>query len=145
MRIFGGGCQTESEPCTPDGSIRYVSDDEYLELSDENIEIDDTDGESDTAGGDSGGPWLAAYGTGQSTTDLINHGVIMGVHTGQYLIADDYASSTFGTATLQFILEKAGDSAVVASSNTWTRPCFVDWCHYRSSERNSLIVAAVIR
>lgn len=136
IQIFGGGCQT-ANPCVNDGSIRYLQED-YSSISDENIEDDDTDGANDPMGGDSGGPWMTAFGTTATTNDLLDDGVIIGVHTGEYLY-DNYASSTFGTSNLGFVLDTVGDNAVVVESNQWERPCFVDWCHYRDAERAALI------
>jgi hypothetical protein len=141
IRVFGAGCQDDSRPCTSlDNSIRYVFDDEYFGLSDGNIEFDDTDGSSELQGGDSGGPWLTAYGTGQTTSDLLNHGLIIGVHTGQYVI-DSYASATFAPSNLTWLEEQAGDSVVTPPVGTWIRSCFAEWCHLRDNERAALAVA----
>lgn len=143
IQIFGMGCQDGSEPCSSnDGTLRYVADD-YEGTSDENIEILDYDSSNEPHVGDSGGPWISVFGVSQPTTSaLLTDGVIIGTHTGEYQ-NDDFAASSFGAANSSFFEDVADDSAVFINTNTWTRPCLHDWCHYRTAEQAALVISAV--
>jgi hypothetical protein len=148
VRIFGAGCQSETivdGGCGIDGTVRYIVDSEYSYIGgdEENVMIEDDNSSEDPQGGDSGGPWITAYGTAHSSADLVNHGVILGVHTGTHYW-DEFGASTFGSSNLSFILSNTGDATVVVSVNDWERECFHDWCHYRPAEKAAHLINATL-
>jgi hypothetical protein len=136
--IFGGGTQSSGGV---DGSIRYLTGN-YYGISEGNIEmVDITSNEPE--GGDSGGPWISVFGDTVTNNLLIDHGAILGIHHGEWWNfkspMDEYAAALFASANYNFVAGIVGDSAVPVPGNTWRRPCFIDWCHYRQEELDSQI------
>jgi hypothetical protein len=140
IQIFGNGYNNGAET-ERDGTLRYVAD-EYFAISDENISVFDQDGASDPEGGDSGGPWLTAFGVDNvypSTESLVENGLVIAVHSGEF-VNDEYGSSTYGATNLAFLQNVMGDSLVVqpAGTNSWVRNCWTPWCYYFPRDRAAL-------
>jgi hypothetical protein len=146
IRIFGTGGQQES-PFSVDSTVRYFVGHDYTDVGDGNIEIDDEDPTSDAIGGDSGGPWITAFGTMHTTPDLLKDGVIIGTSSAKCCApgsADLFAAATFASSNLAFIEERASDSVIISHGVSWEREEFTDWWHLRVNEKAALIQTVVL-